>query len=124
MVSSMSRITAGGSAWYAPVCSFGAAVQLGSAIACSRRMRARAKAVMAAALYSTDRCIQRTALRRSWAGGSWASTGEAETSATIRTSAAIQRADVRTSMAAIIEILLGGACAAHVGHPGATAADS
>src|SRR4029453_4506638 len=44
------------------------AVQFGSASAWSRRRRASAKAPMVVALYSTDRCIQRTASRRSWAG--------------------------------------------------------
>src|SRR5216683_5745687 len=71
-----------------PVCSLGAPVQFGSASAWSRRIRASAKAVRALALYSTDRCIHRTALRRSLAGGSvacWATTGAVDPSATIKT---------------------------------------
>src|SRR5215475_2130741 len=55
-------------------------------------MRARANAVSAAALYSTDRCIQRTALSRSWEGGSWARAGAAEPSATARVNASHRRA--------------------------------
>src|SRR5262245_27649036 len=69
-------------------------------------MRASAKAWMAEALYSADRCIQRTAFSRSLAGGAWARTGDVAATTATKTSAARQRADARARAAAIIGFLL------------------
>src|SRR5438552_10109428 len=68
-------------------------------------MRARAKAPRAWALYSTDRCIHRTALSRSWAGGSCASAGPASPTVTTRARIESHRPDLRVSIVAIMRVL-------------------
>src|SRR5437660_8681195 len=105
---------AGGRDWYAPVCSLGAAGQLGSASAWSSRIRASAKAVSALALYTTERCIQSTALRRSLAGGSGAccaNPGARDASRKTRVRAVISRPPREPLPVAAIIVLLQSRCA-------------